>query len=308
MKKTYIIIIAILFGVIQNSFSQNLDELVDIISNESKGTYLKDFKITIEPNAEARFSVILLKNTKYGFSIYQGNPNHVEFNLFRGKKEGQRITFTQSKKNARIEESNVESNFVVDESTSPLAPFNIDANKKIVSQEYIISETGVYHLFLNNHSDKQIETVVLLTFIDKAPFKGKDGELIIPITKQEENQNQTKLENAEKDKNYFFVVENMPMFNGKDKYREEFTKFLNQKIKYPQEAIDKRIGGRIFVQFIIDKNGYIKNAKVLKGVHPSLDQEALRIIYSSPKWEPGTQKGKAVDVMLTFPIDFKLPE
>ena len=99
----------------------------------------------------------------------------------------------------------------------------------------------------------------------------------------------------------------MPMFNNKENNNKEFKEFINQKIKYPQEAIEKKIEGRVFVQFTVGKNGYIKDAKISRGIHPSINQEVLKVIYSSPKWEPGIKDGEAVNVILTFPIIFKLP-
>ena len=68
MKKSYIIVLSIFFGVQVNSFSQNHDEIVDIIGNESVGTYLKDFEIDLEPDKTERYSVVLSKKTKYGLN------------------------------------------------------------------------------------------------------------------------------------------------------------------------------------------------------------------------------------------------
>ncbi len=244
--------------------------ILDKLGAASNSTYLKDFSMNLEPGGEARYSLVLSKNSIYELSTYQYEPNQFEIKLFDNK------------------------------SKEPQVPTSMEVNNKITSLEYTINETGIYHLFVKNNSSKQSKTVILLTFVDRI-------EDIIPISKQTVNQDQPKLEYAEKDKSYYFVVDKMPKFKGKKDNNKEFREFINQEIKYPQEAIDKKIEGKVFVQFVIGKNGYIKDAKVARGIHPSIDQEALRVVYSSPKWEPGIKDGEPVDVMFTFPIEFKLP-
>jgi protein TonB len=106
------------------------------------------------------------------------------------------------------------------------------------------------------------------------------------------------------DEEIFFVVENMPSFQGKG--QEGFREWIARNLKYPESAAKKGIGGRVFVQFAINSKGEVVDAVILKGVDPALDQEALRVIMSSPKWEPGRQRGKPVKVQFTFPINFVL--
>ena len=101
----------------------------------------------------------------------------------------------------------------------------------------------------------------------------------------------------------FQIVEQMPEFPGG---MGECMKWLGQNIKYPAEAIEKEIQGRVILQIIVEKDGTITNAVVAKGVHPLLDNEALRVINQSPKWEPGKQNGEAVRVKYTLPVLFKL--
>lgn len=102
----------------------------------------------------------------------------------------------------------------------------------------------------------------------------------------------------------FIVVENMPKFaDGGDK---GLAKWMAANIKYPDEAIKKGIQGRVIVQFIITKDGSIIDPKVKRGVDKSLDMEALRVISQMPKWIPGKQGGKEVNVKFTIPVMFKL--
>jgi TonB family protein len=101
----------------------------------------------------------------------------------------------------------------------------------------------------------------------------------------------------------FKIVENMPKFPGGDK---ELMQFLRTNVKYPAKAHEKGIQGRVYVEFIVTKSGKVENAKISKGVHPLLDNEALRTINAMPNWEPGKQKGKAVNVSYRLPINFVL--
>lgn len=102
----------------------------------------------------------------------------------------------------------------------------------------------------------------------------------------------------------FFIVEDMPRFNGGDK--EEFRRFIQQNLYYPEIARQSSIDGTVYVQFAINTKGEICDVVVVKGVDPSLDKEAVRVIKSSPKWTPGKQRGRPVKVQFTFPIVFVL--
>ena len=101
----------------------------------------------------------------------------------------------------------------------------------------------------------------------------------------------------------FKVVEDRPQFPGGD---AELMKFLQQNVKYPKEAQEQGKQGRVIVQFVVEKDGSITDAKVLKPVDPLLDAEALRIVNMMPKWTPGKQRGKAVRVYFTIPVTFRL--
>jgi TonB family protein len=136
----------------------------------------------------------------------------------------------------------------------------------------------------------------------------KSGNVASDSTKNSESVKQNNNSSAEisvKDENVpFAVVDEKPKFQGGD--YNEFTKWVNSKIKYPEAAIKDSIQGRIIVQFVIDKSGNMKNVNIIKKVHPALDAEALSVIRSSPAWTPGKQKNKPVDVLFQFPVVFKL--
>ena len=102
----------------------------------------------------------------------------------------------------------------------------------------------------------------------------------------------------------FKMVERKPVFQlgGVN----NFAKWVNEHLIYPEDAQKAKKQGRVVVQFTITKTGKMENVKVLRGTFKSLDEEALRIVKSSPVWEPGKMQGKAVDVTYTFPIIFRL--
>lgn len=99
------------------------------------------------------------------------------------------------------------------------------------------------------------------------------------------------------------LAEKMPEFPGGPK---GLTEFFIQNVKYPQEAKDKGIQGKVFVQFIVNEDGSLSNVKVQKGFNKDCDQEALRVVNLMPKWEPGKDKGKPVKVAVVVPIAFAL--
>jgi protein TonB len=102
----------------------------------------------------------------------------------------------------------------------------------------------------------------------------------------------------------FAAVENKPGFNGGD--ANDFSKWVNQNIQYPAVAQEKGVEGRVVLGFVVDENGQVKDVKVLKGVDPALDAEAVRVVSASPKWAAGKQNGQAAKVSYTFPVVFKL--
>ena len=103
----------------------------------------------------------------------------------------------------------------------------------------------------------------------------------------------------------FTLIEERPTFQGGDP-RTLFPKWVNQRLVYPEIAKENGVQGRVMLQFTIEKDGSITNIKVLRGVDPSLDKEAMRVVATSPKWTPGKQRDRAVPVTFTFPVVFQL--
>ena len=83
-------------------------------------------------------------------------------------------------------------------------------------------------------------------------------------------------------------------------------KWVYQYLKYPKYAVENGIQGRVYVDFVVDESGNVKDVKVSRGVHTALDEEAVRVVSASPKWKPGRHRGKKVKVAMTIPVDFRL--
>lgn len=101
----------------------------------------------------------------------------------------------------------------------------------------------------------------------------------------------------------FVVVENQPEFPGGN---TAMMKFLGDNIKYPVIAQENGIQGRVICNFVVEKDGSITDVQVVRGVDPSLDREAVRVIQQMPRWKPGKQRGQAVRVRFTLPVVFRL--
>lgn len=101
----------------------------------------------------------------------------------------------------------------------------------------------------------------------------------------------------------FMVAEQMPEYPGGMK---EMLKFLQDNLKYPENAMKNNVQGRVIVQFVVEKDGTPTEFKVLRSVDPDLDAEALRVLQTMPKWKPGMQRGEVVRVKYTVPVSFKL--
>lgn len=101
----------------------------------------------------------------------------------------------------------------------------------------------------------------------------------------------------------FTIVENMPEFPGGNMALEAF---LAKNIVYPDKAVKYDIQGIVYVSFVIDKEGYVRNVKILRGIGGGCDEEAVRVVKLMPKWKPGTQNGKPVNVLFNMPFTYSL--
>lgn len=102
----------------------------------------------------------------------------------------------------------------------------------------------------------------------------------------------------------FMLVEQKPSFRGGD--ANAFSKWVNERLVYPEIAKENGVQGRVLLSFTVGADGMVSGVKVLRGVDPALDKEAVRVVSMSPKWTPGKQRDRAVKVTYTFPVIFQL--
>ena len=134
-------------------------------------------------------------------------------------------------------------------------------------------------------------------------LQGISADELEAVTKPPEGVIESPAETDPVEHEIFYIVEDMPVFNGGDA-AIEFRKFIAQNLQYPARAAENGTEGRVIIQFTVNSRGKVVDAMVVRSVDPDLDKEALRVVNSSPEWEPGKQKGKAVNVLFTFPINF----
>ena len=108
---------------------------------------------------------------------------------------------------------------------------------------------------------------------------------------------------AQKNQQVFDVVEQMPEYPGGP---SALIEYLSQNVKYPEDAKQQKIEGRVLATFVVETDGSVSNVEVVKPAFPSLDAEAVRLLLAMPKWTPGKQNGKVVRVKFTVPISFNL--
>ncbi|WP_099464297.1 MULTISPECIES: energy transducer TonB [Parabacteroides] len=153
----------------------------------------------------------------------------------------------------------------------------------------------------------QVVAEVLTVVDDDTDLEQQD--IVTSEDNQKEAQHQTYTppavveEEEESAQTIFTVVEEMPKFPGGD---AELLKFLGKSVKYPVIAQENGIQGRVICSFVINRDGSVVDAEVVRGVDPALDKEAIRVVNSMPKWTPGKQRGKPVRVKYTVPITFRL--
>lgn len=143
--------------------------------------------------------------------------------------------------------------------------------------------------------DTDVDDVQLLTTED-TPDNPQTSTYLPPVT----------VEDEEEDENRIFSVaetEKMPVFPGGE---GALLRFISQTVRYPVDAQENGIQGRVTATFVVNRDGSIVDTNILRGVYPSLDREALRVIKAMPPWEPGMQRGKPVRVKYTIPITFRL--
>lgn len=141
--------------------------------------------------------------------------------------------------------------------------------------------------------DKDIAQVEIASTEDNQKEEQKIVEIApAPVVEEDPTENEI-----------FTIVEEMPEFEGGE---TALLKYISNAVKYPVIAQENGIQGRVICTFVVNKDGKVVDAQVVRGVDPSLDKEALRVINSMPPWKPGKQRGKPVRVKYTLPVTFRL--
>ncbi|WP_321515634.1 TonB family protein [Marinifilum fragile] len=167
-----------------------------------------------------------------------------------------------------------------------------DANIKISYVGFQTKKMAVEDFILNGNKENN--------YFLKIKIKSQKGEILPAEGNDWSSKGETKNKKFDPDE-VFVIVEKMPQFPGG---RTALKKFIKESTVYPKIAKENGIKGRVFVTFIITKEGKIGKTRVVRGVDPSLDKEAIRVIKSMPDWTPGMQNGVAVNVSYTFPVNF----
>jgi periplasmic protein TonB len=147
-------------------------------------------------------------------------------------------------------------------------------------------------------TDSVETTMVTQEDLSTKPMEAPSAEENIKVEEQKEQVIQ-----QEAPKEIFTVVEEQPQYPGGDEAR---IKYLQNNIKYPDEAKELGVQGKVFVTFVVEVDGSITDVKVLRGIGAGCDEEAIRVVRGMPKWIPGKQRGVPVRVQFNLPIKFTL--
>ena len=173
------------------------------------------------------------------------------------------------------------------------------------TRSVIVKDESPLTIMLDDDVQNLEEMVVVgMGAKDGKPAKAENTDVVfdMPLEEAMKAEKQQK-ETPQKEEVIFQVVEQMPEFPGG---MQKALEFLGKNIKYPVAAQQAKIEGRVIVQFVIERDGSVSDVKVMRGVNPELDAEAIRVVSMMPKWIPGKQRGKAVAVKYTMPIMFRL--
>lgn len=230
----------------------------------SDGQILKDFTfIQVKPGAEQTYSLVLTKGTTYCFATTSNATKMVVPSLFKSENEKEVV---------------------------PVKILTTTADNHVTAF-YDISETTVYKITVRNATSKSFDMASTMFFIgmfdvDQLKSSSKDS-----------------VENNESEDEIFYIVENMPEFEGQD--LGHARDYIQKNVKFPEEIKTKGVTGKVYVTFVVNKEGKVENVKLERGLEPSLDKEAVRVVSEMPLWTPGKQNGKAVKVCYTIPVKFE---
>ncbi|NLL27453.1 MAG: energy transducer TonB [Bacteroidales bacterium] len=198
----------------------------------------------------------------------------------------------------RIASVKVISQFVV-EKNGKLSNFSFDCEFDILGDYSQEDYNKISELYSDYYHTSMNDFLLKMPRWKPAEYKGKKVSTVyeLPVVFRYSDAVVPK----KKTEDIFVLVEKQPEFPGGE---SALIEYINKNISYPQQARDKNIQGTVFVTFVIEANGSISNAKILKGIGGGCDEEAIRIVKNMPPWEPGKQRGKPVRVQYNLPIKF----
>ena len=172
------------------------------------------------------------------------------------------------------------------------------------TRSVIVKDESPLTIMLDDDVQNLEEMVVVgMGAKDGKPAKAENTDVVFDMPLEEAMKAEKQKKETPQEEVIFQVVEQMPEFPGG---MQKAMEFLGKNIKYPVAAQEAKIEGRVIVQFVVGRDGSVSDAKVMRGVNPELDAEAVRVVSIMPKWNPGKQRGKAVAVKYTMPIMFRL--
>ena len=308
MVKKYYKILGLEVGASLNELEERYNYLIEEFNPEKQEGYLKEFFKNEQENVKEAYNKVLE-------------------NIIELKEEDKKAEVI-----SKVSETSTQKNIVKKEKKPKLIPFI-----SVVLLFVIVGFIGFY----NNYQTKlkiQREEIQDLRF-ENDKLKQENKQIDFKITKNKKRKQEDKsyetpppevieivedeveiekeleIEDTETDEDeiieieeeddeeFFMVVENMPEFPGGDL---GLMKFIQKNVKYPAIAKEYNITGKVYVSFIVDKQGKVTNVKIVRGVDKNLDGEALRVVSALPNYKPGKQRGKPVRVMFTIPINFTL--
>ena len=297
-KKNYMMLIlqqctAVDFSGMSNNFSLILTKKrIKMITKNEKAKGLWWRLLATLPV----LAVLLIANTKVAAQEQQSDKNDISiqigwFEIYDDNGLPMNLTDTII--------YNEDGSYVKFESTEAPDPITGETRNKITTTCYNAdgspNENISFHLSaMEKHGDTTLYSV--------DPFTLSTSKFNLKILTTEDNPVQI----MEKDPDTVYqIVEKMPQYIGGE---SAMMKYVSENIKYPEKAKEDGIQGRVFISFVVEKDGSVSNVKVVRGIGGGCDEEAARVIAGMPKWQPGMQKGKPVRVNYMMPVFFKLTE
>jgi protein TonB len=188
---------------------------------------------------------------------------------------------------------------------------SVDIESDLTAIEDIGIDIGIIQVTRREEPKPKLELPNIKEVIEIVPdnIEIEDIDFSSEVTKNTKYiyviDNSDPVEKIDDDPIPFVNVEEKPQFNGGDPNRE-FARYVARNLRYPEIAAENGISGRVIVQFVIDEKGRLIDPKILRSVDPALDAEAIRVLFTSPRWTPGKQRNKPVKVSYVFPFNFVL--